>query len=153
MRTPVTVVTGVDPDAMASVMIGLAWDLPEAVTVHHRIDPEAQILTRTVSDASGVLEREHIEFERLKIAGEVRESAGNDDVAANEPAQQMLHLSERFHGVNVVEDQEPAGIGLEPIEHGGEARRVVGGVELRQQCAGKRREIAPQRFGRLGDGK
>jgi G3E family GTPase len=63
VRTPLVVVTGVDPLALDQAMVGLSWDLPHAVAARHRIDPEAQTLTRVVSDATGIVEEEQIELE------------------------------------------------------------------------------------------
>lgn len=76
MRTPVILVTGVDPDAMAATLIGLSWDLPRAVAVRHEIDPEREVLTRTVSDATGVLERAEIELEHACVSCALREDVG-----------------------------------------------------------------------------
>jgi G3E family GTPase len=73
MRTPVVVVTGVDPVAMDTTLMSLSWDLPRAVSVRHRIDPQSQILTRTVSDASGILEQEHIQLEHACVSCALRE--------------------------------------------------------------------------------
>ncbi len=73
MRTPLVVVTGVDPEAMDSALVSLSWDLPRAVSVRHRIDPGSQILTRTVSDASGVLEQERIPLEHACVSCALRE--------------------------------------------------------------------------------
>lgn len=73
MRTPVVLITGVDPAPIASVAIGLQWDLPNAVAIHHAIDPHRQVLTRTVSDVSGVLEREEIELEHACVTCAIRE--------------------------------------------------------------------------------
>ena len=66
MRTPLVVVTGVDPAAMDATLLSLAWDLPRAVSVRHTIDPESQVLTRTVSDASGVVERHEVDVLTLR---------------------------------------------------------------------------------------
>lgn len=44
LRTPLVVVTGIDPHAMDATVVGLAWDLPNAVAVQHRIDPDSQVL-------------------------------------------------------------------------------------------------------------
>lgn len=73
MRTPVVVVTGLDDDAMARTMIGLLWDLWDAVAVQHRIDPNEQVVTRVVSDASGELERERIPLEHACTSCALRE--------------------------------------------------------------------------------
>lgn len=73
MRTPVVLITGVAPDPMAAATVGLLWDLPNAVAVHHRIDPDAQVLHRVVSDASGVLEREEIPLAHACVSCAIRE--------------------------------------------------------------------------------
>lgn len=73
MRTPLLVVTGVDPVAMDATMLSLSWDLPSAVAVRHVIDPHSQVLTRTVSDATGVLEREHVQLEHACVSCALRE--------------------------------------------------------------------------------
>ncbi len=73
MTTPVILVTGVDPGAMASTLVVLSWDLPRAVVLRNEIDPERQVLTRTVSDAHGILEREEIELEHACVGCAVRE--------------------------------------------------------------------------------
>jgi len=73
MRTPLVVVTGVDPRAMDSTMMSLSWDLPQAVAVRHWIDPDSQILTRIVSDAGGVVEREKISLEHACVSCALRE--------------------------------------------------------------------------------
>ncbi|GAB2873936.1 CobW family GTP-binding protein [Nocardioides pacificus] len=73
MRTPLVLITGVHPEAIDSVMMSLSWDLPETVVVRHRIDPESQVLTRVVSHAGGVLEREEIELEHACVSCALRE--------------------------------------------------------------------------------
>jgi G3E family GTPase len=73
VRTPLVVVTGVDPVAMDATLMSLSWDLPRAVSVRHRIDPHSQVLTRTVSDAGGVLEQEHIQLEHACVSCALRE--------------------------------------------------------------------------------
>ncbi len=67
------VVTGVDPAAVDQAVLSLAWDAPRAVTVRHRIDPVTQVLSRVVSDATGVLEREVVELEHACVACALRE--------------------------------------------------------------------------------
>ena len=73
MRTSTVVVTGVDPHAIDRTMLGLSWDLPRAVAVRHRIDPASQVLTRVVSDASGVLEHAEVELEHACVSCALRE--------------------------------------------------------------------------------
>lgn len=73
MRVPLVVVTGVDREAMDAAMVGLAWDLPEAVSVRHHIDPESQVLTRVVSDVTGVLEQVEMTLEHACVTCALRE--------------------------------------------------------------------------------
>ncbi|WP_210652087.1 GTP-binding protein [Nocardioides sp. SYSU D00065] len=73
MRVPLVVVTGVDPAAIDAAMLSLSWDLPRAVAVRHVIDPESQVLTRTVSDAQGIVEREDIPLEHACVSCALRE--------------------------------------------------------------------------------
>ncbi|MDZ5622583.1 CobW family GTP-binding protein [Nocardioides bizhenqiangii] len=73
MQTPVVLVTGVDPDAMATTMVGLQFGLPGAVAVRHHIDVERQVLTRTVSDLTGVLEQHEITLEHACVSCAIRE--------------------------------------------------------------------------------
>lgn len=73
MRTPVVLLTGVDPEAMATTMVGLQFGLPGAVAVLHHIDVERQVLSRTVSDMSGVLERHEVELEHACVSCAIRE--------------------------------------------------------------------------------
>jgi G3E family GTPase len=73
MSVPLVLLTGVDGDAMAHAMIGLQWDAPQAVNVRHHIDVENQVLTRVVSDITGVVERVHIDLEHACVGCAVRE--------------------------------------------------------------------------------
>lgn len=73
MRTPVVLVAGVSPDAMAATVVSLQWDLPHAVAVRHHIDPESQVLTRVVSDVTGVVDRARIDLAHACVDCAVRE--------------------------------------------------------------------------------
>ena len=73
MRVPVVLLCGVDPTAMASTMVGLQFDLPGAVAVRHRIDVGRQVLTRTVSDVTGVVEQEEVELDHACVTCAIRE--------------------------------------------------------------------------------
>ncbi|WP_341241561.1 GTP-binding protein [uncultured Nocardioides sp.] len=73
MRTPLVVVTGVEATAMDTTMMSLSWDLPRAVVVRHRIDPHSQVLSRVVSDATGVLEHEQVQLEHACVGCALRE--------------------------------------------------------------------------------
>jgi G3E family GTPase len=74
--TPTVLVTGVAEEAMASATIALQWDLPNAVVMRHRIDVERGRLLRTVSDVSGLVEREEIDLEHACVSCAVREDVG-----------------------------------------------------------------------------
>ncbi|MGL5928968.1 MAG: GTP-binding protein [Dermatophilaceae bacterium] len=71
--TPAFLVTGVHADSMAAATIGLQFDLPDAVVVRHELDVAAGHLVRTVSDLSGVLEREVVPLEHACTSCAVRE--------------------------------------------------------------------------------
>lgn len=73
MRTPLVVATGIDPIAMDAALLSLSWDMPGAVVVRHRIDPHSEVLTRTVSDAHGVIEHEQIPLEHACVSCALRE--------------------------------------------------------------------------------
>lgn len=73
MRTPVVLLTGTDRDALATTMVGLQFDLPEAVAVHHRIDVRRSVLERVVSDVTGVVERVEVDLEHACVSCAIRE--------------------------------------------------------------------------------
>lgn len=73
MRTPLVVVSGISPEAVSSLMVSLMWDLPNAVAVQHCIDPESQVLTRTVSDRSGRLDLHGVPLEHACATCALRE--------------------------------------------------------------------------------
>jgi len=72
-RVPVVVVTGIDDAAVDAAALSLQLGHPRAVTVRHTIDVERQVLTRVVSDLTGVLEREEIELEHACVTCAIRE--------------------------------------------------------------------------------
>ncbi|MCX6400580.1 MAG: GTP-binding protein [Propionibacteriales bacterium] len=73
MRVPVVLLSGVDPDAMATTMVGLQFDLPDAVAVRHAIDVDRQLLTRTVSDVTGVIEQHETFLDHACVSCAMRE--------------------------------------------------------------------------------
>ncbi|CAB4714515.1 MAG: cobalamin biosynthesis protein CobW [Actinobacteria bacterium] len=73
MSTPVVLITGVDPGAMAAAMVSLQFDLRHAVAVRHHIDPERQVLQRVVSDVTGIVEQEEIELAHACVSCALRE--------------------------------------------------------------------------------
>ena len=66
-------VTGIDGDSMAAATIGLQFDLTDAVVVRHDLDARAGHLVRTVSDLSGLLEREVVPLDHACASCAVRE--------------------------------------------------------------------------------
>lgn len=72
-RIPVILVSGVDSETMAVASSALGWDLPNAVAVRHDLDPARDVLIRTVSDISGVVEREELQLEHACVTCAVRE--------------------------------------------------------------------------------
>lgn len=73
MSTPVYLVTGLHVESMATATLGLQLDLPRAVVVRHQLDISAGHLVRTVSDLSGVLEREVVSLEHACLGCAIRE--------------------------------------------------------------------------------
>jgi G3E family GTPase len=70
---PVILISGIEEEPMASAAIAMQWDLPHAVSVHHVVDPEREVLWRIVSDASGVVERTEIDLEHACVSCAIRE--------------------------------------------------------------------------------
>lgn len=73
MRTPLVLLTGVDTVTLEAAMVAMLFDLPHAAAVRHVIDVEAQVLRRTVSDLTGVVEREEIALEHACVSCALRE--------------------------------------------------------------------------------
>lgn len=77
MRTPVVLLTGVDPEAMATTMVSLQFDLPSAVAVRHHIavadGSGRHVLERVVSDVTGRLEHHEIDLEHACVPCAIRE--------------------------------------------------------------------------------
>jgi hypothetical protein len=93
-------------------------------------------------EISGSAEIEHVDFERIDTGWEVRQAARDHNMTSNELADQLFRL---WHSrrVDVVEKQQPAAIGSEPIEHGTQTRRFLLFSLLRQvEPPSQRREIA-----------
>jgi G3E family GTPase len=53
--------------------MSLQFGLPDAVAVRHTIDPERQVLTRVVSDVTGVIEREELNLAHACVTCAIRE--------------------------------------------------------------------------------
>ncbi|QZY28189.1 GTP-binding protein [Nocardioides coralli] len=71
-RKPVLLVSGVQEKAMLSASMSLQLGLPDAVTVRHTIDSERQVLTRVVSDVTGLIEREEVDLEHACVTCAIR---------------------------------------------------------------------------------
>ena len=72
-------------------------------------------LQQEISEIAGV---EHVDFERIDIGREIRQAARDHNMTSGELADQLFRLCQRLRRVDVVENQQPAAIGCEPIEHG-----------------------------------
>ncbi|MFV0453243.1 MAG: CobW family GTP-binding protein [Propioniciclava sp.] len=72
-RTPVILISGVAEAPMAAAAISLQWDLPDAAAVRHEIDPDRELLVRTVSDSTGLLERTEVDIEHACATCAIRE--------------------------------------------------------------------------------
>ncbi len=66
-------INGVADEPMSTTTVALQWDLPNAVAVHHEIDPARSLLVRSVSDVSGLLERVEIDVEHACVSCAIRE--------------------------------------------------------------------------------
>ncbi len=73
LTTPVVLVTGVAPDAMAAATLALQFDLPHAAVVQHTLDVDTQRLTRVVSDLTGVVENVHHDLAHACVGCALRE--------------------------------------------------------------------------------
>ena len=91
MRVPVVLLSGVDPEAMATTMVSLQFDLPGAVAARHEIDVERGVLTRTVSDLSGVIETHETLLEHACVTCAIRE-----DIV---PTLERLARDGRWHSI------------------------------------------------------
>lgn len=72
-RVPAILVCGIDDTAVQAVALSGQLSLPGAVTVRHTIDAERQVLTRSVSDLTGLLERVEIELAHACVSCAIRE--------------------------------------------------------------------------------
>ena len=72
-KVPVLLVSGVDEAAMMATSMSLQFDLPDAVSLRHVLDPAQQTLTRIVSDVNGIIEREEINLAHACVSCAIRE--------------------------------------------------------------------------------
>ncbi|MEZ5090356.1 MAG: hypothetical protein R2719_11950 [Micropruina sp.] len=71
-RVPVILVSGIAEGPMAAVTIAMQWDLPSAVVVRHEVDPGREVLTRTVSDVTGIVEELEIDVDHACVSCAIR---------------------------------------------------------------------------------
>ena len=72
-RTPVILVTGIDAAAMDVATVGLQFDLPQAAVMRHTLDVPNQVLTRRVSDLTGLVEAEQMDLDHACVGCALRE--------------------------------------------------------------------------------
>ncbi|QSB15132.1 GTP-binding protein [Natronosporangium hydrolyticum] len=72
-RVPVILVSGVQESAMLATSMSLQLGLPQAVSVRHIIDVGRQVLTRVVSDLTGIIEHEEINLAHACVSCAIRE--------------------------------------------------------------------------------
>lgn len=90
-QVPTLLIGGIDPEPMVAATIGLQWDMPTAVVVCHEVDPERELLVRTVSDITGVIEHEEID-----VAHACTSCAMRDDIV---PTLERLAASGRWESI------------------------------------------------------
>ncbi|MGL5829354.1 MAG: GTP-binding protein, partial [Angustibacter sp.] len=73
MIKPITLITGVHPEAMAATTLSLLLELPSPVAIRHRIDLDRAALIRLVSDISGIIEHQEIDLSEGCIACAIRD--------------------------------------------------------------------------------
>ncbi|MGA2493178.1 MAG: hypothetical protein ABSF67_09535 [Roseiarcus sp.] len=96
---------------------------------------------------------EHAKFELAQRSGKIAGAAGDDNLAAAEARQQLVDGGDGVLVVDVVDDHQPAGMGCEPAERGGDLRRVLARVLFRQienVRPGERGEARVERGRRVG---
>lgn len=71
-KVPAILVSGIAEQPMAAATIALQWDPPSAVVVRHDVDPEREVLTRTVSDRTGLLEEVEIDVDHACVRCAIR---------------------------------------------------------------------------------
>jgi len=72
-RVPVILISGVAAGPMFQATISMQVDLPAAVVVRHELDPDREVLVRTVSDVNGVIEQLEIDVEHACTSCAIRE--------------------------------------------------------------------------------
>lgn len=71
--TPTYLLSGVNDAVLMSASLAMQLTLPTAVLLRHTIDPANGVLTRTVSDITGILERTEISLDHACVSCAIRE--------------------------------------------------------------------------------
>ena len=102
-------------------------------------------------EGRGVGRGQHVQLQRLDPGTPVADPRGDQHVAGPEPRQQPLDLAGRLVGIDVVDDQQPAGMGVEPAEHLGQLlvdRGPLGGHPQHADQVGQVGAELGERWGR-----
>jgi hypothetical protein len=112
------------------------------------------LISALQQQVDGVRGGEHVKFKSVKMFRETRQPASDQDAPASERAQQLVRLLEGLYRIHVVQDEKPARMQPQPVEHRREAHVFLRRVLLRQvqhQRAGEGGEVAAQRLRRVRD--
>ncbi|EXI75307.1 MAG: hypothetical protein AW07_01208 [Candidatus Accumulibacter sp. SK-11] len=123
---------------------------PQGGVVGQRTPPSVAAREQKIGCVGG---REHFERRQRQAAAPVGEAAADNDVAAGESRQQRLGRHRGVFGIDVVDEQQPAGVAAKPTQHGVVLAAFIGLVplgEIEDAGAAQRGEAALQRLGRLG---
>ena len=97
-----------------------------------------------------------MQFNGRDAGAEVGEAAGDEEVAAGDGSGEGLDGAEGFLCVDVVEDEEPAGVEVEPFESGGDLEALVFFAllgEVEHEGAAEGGEVALEGLGAVGTDK
>ena len=100
-----------------------------------------------------ILGRENVELQRFDIGAPLREPARHEHRSAAQLGEQPLGGRGSLLGVDVVQDQEPAGVLVQPAQGRSHAHLFFGGLLLGQiehQWADQGGEVAAQVLGAVG---
>lgn len=109
----------------------------------------------TLQEKSGCgFDGENVEGEGVDGALPIAEARGDDDLAsAGEAGEKGLHGDGGFLGIDVVEDEEPAGMSLQPIEDRGYLHLGLAGIlfgEIQNHGTTERGQVRLQAGGGIG---
>ncbi len=105
-------------------------------------------------EGRGLVRSQQVQVQAGELGGDAREPAGHQHVASHQAAHEGANCRGRLRGVHVVQDQQPAPVVGQPVQHALQTGRVIRGVQRAQaEDAGQRCEIAVQIVWRLGYGE